>query len=364
MNVGVFATEGDSRLTGIQRVTVDTMRELLKIDAKNQYFKLEGEYYDLPIIKDAKEWLLLGMNYPNQMDFICKAHKIDVLYSFFPDIPVTYPCKKVLTIHDVIPLIHPEWFTKEMYQWFNEVLRKSALEADKIIAMSETTKQDIMRHYGVEEDKIKVIYSGIQPSILAKCSCVDIKKKFGISGKYILSVCTLEPRKNLKGLINAFLEYKRKYSDSDLQLVLTGKIGWEDETVEFIKSNEKYHEDIILTDFVSGEELALLMEKALAMAYVSFYEGFGLPILEGMAAGKAVISSDTSSMPEVGGDAVIYCNPYDRESIVNAIERVVEDEDYRKQIEQRAKQRAITFSYERTAKQVLEVLEEVVNVKR
>ena len=363
MNVGVLAIEGDFRLAGIQRVTVDTMRELLKIDAKNQYFELMGNFYDVPIKKDIKEWTLDGFGCSNQIDFACEVHEIDVLFSLFPNIPVTYPCKRVLTIHDVIPLIHPEWFTKEMYQWFNEVLRKSALEADKIIAMSETTKQDIMRHYGVEEDKIKVIYSGIQPSILAKCSCVDIKKKFGISGKYILSVCTLEPRKNLKGLINAFLEYKKMHSDSDLQLVLTGKIGWGDETIEFIKSSEKYHEDIILTDYVSGEELAHLMENALAMAYVSFYEGFGLPILEGMAVGKAVISSDTSSMPEVGGDAVIYCNPYDRESIVNAIERVVEDEDYRKEMEQRAKKRAALFSYKKTAQQVLRVLEEVVNVK-
>ena len=88
-----------------------------------------------------------------------------------------------------------------------------------------------------------------------------------------------------------------------------------------------------------------------------------MPILEGMAVGKAVISSDTSSMPEVGGDAVIYCNPYDRESIVNAIERVVEDEDYRKEMEQRAKKRAALFSYKKTAQQVLRVLEEVVNVK-
>ena len=360
MKVGVLATNWwDSRLTGIERVTVDTMRELLKCDIKNDYYEITGNFYGLPLRKDVKEWMLTGLNVPNQIDFACEAHKIDVMYSFFPGIQMKCPCKKVLTIHDMIPLIHPEWFVGKRYQWFDELLRKSALEADKIIAMSEATKRDIIQYFGVDKNKIKVIYSGIQPSILCEKNHEDIREKFGIKGEYILSVCTIEPRKNLKGLVNAFLEYKKMHEKSDLQLVLTGKIGWGDETVQFIMSSEKYHDDIILTDYVSDSELSHLMKNALAMAYISFYEGFGLPILEGMAAGKAVISSNTSSMPEVGGDAVIYCNPYEKESIVNAIEQVTEDEDYRKTIEQRAKQRATLFSYEKTAKQVLEVLEEV-----
>lgn len=363
MNIGVLTIDGGFQLTGIQRLTKDTMNQLLQIDKKNTYYEIKGNFYGVSLKQDMKKWMLDGFGYPDQIGFASKVHKIDLLYSFFPAIKTAYSCKKVLTINDLIPLAHPEWFLKGTYDWFNGAVRESALEADKIVAISESTKNDIIKYYGVDEKKIEVIYCGIQPFSMCADTGLNIRKKYGIKGDYILSVCTIEPRKNLKGLVNAFLEYKKTHSDSDLQLVLTGKIGWGDEIIEFIKSSEKYHEDIILTDYVSGEELALFIENALAMAYVSFYEGFGLPILEGMAAGKAVISSDTSSMPEVGGEAVIYCNPYDRESIVNAIERVVEDEDYRKEIEQRAKKRAALFSYKKTAQQVLQLLEEIVNVK-
>lgn len=359
MNIGIMTTKENKQMTGIQRVTVDTMKELLKQDKKNQYFMIQGNAPGISFQEDAKEWLLDSFWTENTVDFLCRAYNIDVLYSFYPSINISANCKKILTIHDMIPLAFPEWFGKEAYIKFNGSLRKSAMEADKIIAMSEYTKQDIIKYYGVDEKKIEVIYSGIQPAISNNSTDIDVHKKYGIKDKYILSVCTIEPRKNLKGLVNAFFTYKSRYPKSDLQLVLTGKNGWQTEIVEFIKSSEKYCDDIILTGYVSSEDLSMLMEKALTMAYVSFYEGFGLPVLEGMAAGKAVISSNTSSLPEVGGDAVVYCNPYDIESIVDAIKRVVEDESFREEIGKRAVQRAGLFSYEKTAQQVLKVLQEV-----
>lgn len=355
MNIGILATEGDRQLTGIRRVTFDTMKEILKLDEKNRYFLLEGNVYDLPQIKHVPKWLWGG----RKSDFLCKLYDIDVVYSFYPPIDVSVPCKRILTIHDMCPLLFPEYFNEQSYERFNVSLRKSAMEADKIIAMSESTKSDIVECYGVNENKIEVVYSGIQTKIMNVDIDIDIEKRFGICGAYILSVCTIEPRKNLKGLIDAFLTYKSRHPHMDLKLVLTGRTGWSHEIVEVVKENERYHDDIVLTGFVSGEELAVLMKKSLAMAYVSFYEGFGLPILEGMAAGKAVISSDVSSMPEVGGDAVVYCNPYDKESIVAAMEQVVEDGSFRTMIENRAIRRADKFSYSKTAQQVLKILQEV-----
>lgn len=359
MNIGIMTTNTDRQLVGIPRVTHDTMKEVLKQDKTNQYFLIKGKIYDLPQIEDDSKWRLDGFLLKGMDDFLCKLYGIDVIYSFYPEINISVPCKKVLTIHDMIPLLFPQWFNVESYERFNVSLRKSAIEADRIIAMSENTKRDIVNSYGVDEKKIEVVYSGIQPKILDRNVDIDVEKQFGISGPYILSVCTIEPRKNLKGLIDAFLTYKSRHPQSDLKLVLTGRNGWNAEIVEIIQQHERYCDDIIRTGFVSEEELAVLMRKSLAMAYISFYEGFGLPILEGMAAGKAVISSNTSSMPEVGGDAVVYCDPHDKESIVEAMEQVVENESFRKMIENRAEQRARMFSYKKSAEQVLKVLREV-----
>lgn len=358
MNIGIVATNSTNQLTGISRVTVDTLNEIKKIDTENSYYLIQGDTYGVPII-NTREWLLPGFRFENIEDILCRTNEIDILYSFYPSIDVKIPCKKVLTIHDLIPLMDNGWFRKEIYDRFDGPIRKSAEEADKIIAMSEFTKRDIIKYYGIDENKIEVIYSGIQPAILSKGTDVDVHKKYNIKDRYILSVCTMDPRKNLKGLIDAFLNFGSRHPKDELQLVLTGKAGWDSEIVAYIQRCQKNHDDIILTGFVSDEDLCALTRKALAIAYVSFCEGFGLPILEGMAAGKAVISSNTSSMPEVGGDAVVYCNPYDMESIIDAMEQVVDNEAYRKELERRALKRAGLFSYEKTAQQVLKVLREV-----
>lgn len=359
MNIGIITSKTESQMAGIWRVTVDTMMELLKQDRVNHYFKVQGDFYDLQLEGNEEKWLLKGTGLRESVDLLCQVYDIDILYSFNPAINSSMPCKKILTIHDMIPLIFPEWFDRATFNTFDRDIRRSAIEADKIIAMSQSTKRDIIKYYGVDEEKIEVVYSGIQPAVLNAQEDIDVRKKYGIRGPYILSVCTIEPRKNLEGLLSAFCMYKSKYPDSDLQLVLTGKNGWIPETVKDIRNKGKNDNDIILTGYVSSDDLAMLMKKALAMAYVSFYEGFGLPVLEGMAAGKAVITSDTSSMPEVGGDAVIYCNPYDRESIAAAIERVVNDDSYRKELEKKAVERAKEFAYTKTAQQVIKILREV-----
>lgn len=362
MNIGLITNSTEKQMTGIGRVTYDTLSELLSIDNENRYFLIDANgFHDLkiPSIYD-NDWTLQGCLYEETLLPNLFLNKIDVLYSFFPAINVDFPCKKILTVHDVIPMIYPQWNT--VYEYFDGPLRKSIVEADKIIAMSESTKRDIVKYYNVDEGKIEVIYSGIQPSIakVDKFTNVDLKEMFGIKGRYIISVCTVEPRKNLQGLIEAFLDYKKKSNIDDIQLVLTGRIGWGTEIIDYVLKNDQNHEDIVFTDYVSSEILSILFKQATAVAYVSFYEGFGLPILEGMAAGKAVISSNTSSMPEVGGDAVEYCNPYDKNSIVSSISKVLENDDYRELLEKKAKIRAELFSYKKTARQVYELLQEVV----
>ena len=170
-----------------------------------------------------------------------------------------------------------------------------------------------------------------------------------------MSVSTIEPRKNLRGLLNGFISFKKAHEKSDLKLVLVGGIGWDKEFESYINGVDDYRDSIILTGFVTDEELSALYKYALAVAYVSFYEGFGLPILEALTAGKAVISSDTTSMPEVGGNAVCYCNPYKVDSIEAAFEQVVYNDSYRKELESMARTQASRFSYEKAAKETIAI---------
>ena len=140
-----------------------------------------------------------------------------------------------------------------------------------------------------------------------------------------------------------------------MKLVLVGGIGWDNEFENEISRLNQYRDSIILTGFVSDKELSSLYQFALAVAYVSFYEGFGLPLLEALTAGKAVISSNVTSMPEVCGKVACYCDPYEIESIEDAIDRVVNDEDYRNSLELNARTQAANFSYKKAAKETIDI---------
>ena len=227
--------------------------------------------------------------------------------------------------------------------------------SDVILTDSENTKSDVVNAYHIPEERVKVIYPGLLHTLDFSQGDKKIIEKYGIRDEYIMTVSTIEPRKNLRGLINGFIQYLQLHSNSHLKLVLVGGIGWDKEFENDIAKLDKYKDSIVLTGFVSDKDLSVLYQHTLAVAYVSFYEGFGLPLLEALSAGKAVISSDTSSMPEVCGNAACYCNPYDVDSIQNAIEKVVLNEAYRMELEGKAAAQAARFSYEKAARQTVEI---------
>lgn len=359
MNIGIVTTDGiEKNLTGINKSSKWAMTSILKKDKKNNYMFLDTNFLDLPI-QEVKYPFLDGIN----VDIACYIKKIDIFHSYYRSFGDShYSCKKVITIHDMIPMLHPEWFPNGRKDYFDIEIRKSAETSDAIIAVSESTKKDIIDCFGVDENKIKVIYWGNTTSTTSinDEDIAKVKKKYNVD-RYIVSVCTLEPRKNLKSLVTAFLEYKRKNRSDDVRLVLTGKLGWGDEFLEDLLLYKSFEKDFVFAGYVDDNELKCLYSGALAMAYVSFYEGFGLPILEGMTMGKAVICSNTSSMPEVGGDAVEYCNPYDIDSIENAIYNVLNDDAYREVLREKAIKQSNLFSYDITAEKTIKLYEDLAN---
>lgn len=303
----------------------------------------------------------------HELYVLAQTEHIDILHSFFNPIYADKRANfgRILTIYDLSPIINVDWFGGNLanYDLFDKKIRKSAHEVDHIVTISEATKKDIINYFNIDEEKISIAYPAISDDMLnfgpSSEETKAVMEKFGIQGEYILSTCTLEPRKNLISLIRAYDMYREKHPDSDIKLVLTGALGWNYDNILEQINKSKFSNEIVLTDYVTDHELVILYKNAMTFAYISYFEGFGMPILEGLYYGCAVLASETTSMPEVGGDAVCYCNPYDIESIYASLEKVIEDADYRKQLVSRASAQAAKFSYEKSAEVFLDVYKKV-----
>ena len=354
MNIGILSQLKERNITGISRVVVATVQELLEVDSKNKYVYL-GDEDVLPIKLDELN-IMYDSNEQIKLDYTLHTYPLDIVHSFWR--PFSFANKswgKILTIHDVIPLFHPEWGGKRIYDYYDGPIRRTALEADVILAVSEYTKKDVVECYNVPEEKVKVVYNGLYPQKFFARIGQALNNPNISSGNYILSVCAIDRNKNQEGAIRAFAEFKRRNIENDLKLVLTGPIRNAQMIKPVLDECPDVCKDVIFTGYVSDEELVWLYRNAHAFICVSYFEGFGLPILEAMSTGRAVICSNTTSMPEVGGDAVEYCDPYSVESMVDAIENVVLNESRRIELQEKALVQAQKFSYRKAAEQTLEI---------
>jgi glycosyltransferase involved in cell wall biosynthesis len=280
-------------------------------------------------------------------------------------LPPFIPCKSVLTIHDILFESHPEFFPEVHRRLLKFFIPFSAKRADRIISVSEFTKKQIIQYYGVPEEKITVIYEGASDKftpIKDKDLIFSILNKHGIKKKYILFVGRIEPRKNIAGLLKAF-DYVKKRVKKDLCLVIVGnqdKIFQEKELFNKIKELQ-LESDVIFTGGVSEDDLSVLYNGAEILVYPAFAEGFGLPVLEAMACGTPVITSDTTSLPEVTGDAAILINPNSYEEIGESLDRLLNNHILRKELSEKGVKRSQKFSWTEAAKKTIEVYREVLD---
>jgi len=266
--------------------------------------------------------------------------------------------KSVFTLHDLIFLFHPETH-KPLNRWFLTLMMPRFLRAaDAVIAVSECTKRDAMRLYGLDEAKIRVIYEGVNPRFCPASpeAIAAVRARYGLPEHFILYVGTIEPRKNLTALLEAF---HHLLATHDLRLVIVGKKGWLYEGF-FRRLRELGLEDrVIFTGYVPDEDLPAIYSAADLFVFPSLYEGFGLPVLEAMACGVPVICSNTSSLPEVAGDAALLVDPADVRALAGAIERVLTDEGKWREMRERGLQQAARFSWDEAAAMSLKVYQDV-----
>ncbi|HUD43921.1 MAG TPA: glycosyltransferase family 1 protein [Patescibacteria group bacterium] len=324
-------------------------------------FPIEDKNWQYSIFGPKKLWTQLAL----PAHLFLQLKKPDVFFTPSHYAPRFSPCPTVISIMDLAYIHFPQLFAKkDLYQLQNWT-KYSVKNASKIITISQSSKHDILNIYGVAEEKVAVIYPGIKPLVSLTPHVYpmqELKIKYAISQNFLLFVGTLQPRKNIARLIEAFSQLK-KSKDKELQLVIVGKKGWLYE--EILAAPEKFgvSESVKFLEFVSDDELAILYSNAKCFVFPSLYEGFGLPVLEAMQHDCPVITSNVSSLPEAGGDAALYVDPLDVEDMAKKIEKVLNDSNLRKEMIKKGREQVKKFSWEKAAKETLDVLQSVARNK-
>jgi len=286
--------------------------------------------------------------------------KVEVFYS--PDflLPPTLAHRKLVTVHDLSYVRVPECFPQPLLNYLNKAVPPSVARADLILADAISTRRDLNDVYGVPAEKIKVLYSGVDPRFNPNVSREAQARVRALTGgkPYLLSVSTLQPRKNYARLIQAFAKVISKTQIPNLNLVICGARGWMADDIYRTIEQLELHNRVILPDFFSDDDLPALYAGATLFIYPSLYEGFGLPVAEAMACGVPVVSSNASSLPEVGGDAVLYFDPYDIDAMAEAMWHALTDESLREHLRARGIVQAQKFSWEQAARELRQYLVE------
>src|SRR5579864_321313 len=264
----------------------------------------------------------------------------------------------VVSVHDVSFLEHPEYFTPFRALQLRCTVRRTVKSAARVITASEFSKRRILRSYRLDEDKVVVLPNGVASTFrpMPRESAQRwVRKTFGLHSPFILTVGDLQPRKNHAGLIRAFESLMRAHPQLPHQLVIVGKENWRASTVRALAKRSSVADRIHFTGFVSDEGLLRLYGACDLFVYPSLYEGFGLPILEAMACGRAVACSNTSAMPEVADSAAILFDPNSEDQIAFALRDLLLNPELRQRMERLGMQRAATFSWESTASKTLDL---------
>ena len=373
MRIAIDAHSVGTGLGGNESYATNLIEALAEIDSVNSYTlyvtrrealeRFSGRWPNVSVRTTLPHTPLIRI--PLTLSAELRRNPVDVLHVQFTSPPFS-PCPVVVSIHDLSFEHLPQTFKWRSRKQLRITVRRSAREAAQVIALSEYARDDIINTYGVEPEKVSVIPlaapAHFRP-VLDEEQLQRVRQTYGIEGDYILSVGAIQPRKNLSRLVAAYSRLRRARPEGNLpKLVLVGKCAWlYDETLRSIKELE-VSDSVILTGYVPESDLPALYSGALALVYPSYFEGFGLPPLEAMQCGTAVIVGDKTSLPEVVGDAGVMVDPFDEDDIAAAIEKVINDSNLREQLRVKGLERAKLFNWRKTARQTLAVYQKAAGI--
>lgn len=371
--------------TGVGEYIRNLLRYMIGLDKTIQFklfFNAHNVEPDLGFLEGSENVKTYFFRYPNKYFSaatrffgVPKIDKTiggcDVFFSpHFIAAPTSKKCKKIITFHDLSFERYPEFFDIQRKLWhFSNKPKRQAVQAHKIIAVSESTAYDLVDLYGIAPEKIKVVYSGLNEDFFkerAKEELSHLKAKYNLPERFVLSLSTIEPRKNVYGIVKAFELMKdtvytriRQASYScidDCNLVIAGKPGWLYKNIFRSINESKYRNDIRYIGFVDDADKPALYRLANLFVYPSIYEGFGFPALEAMASGTPVITSACSSLPEVAEDAALLVDPLKTGDLAWAMEEVLCDNKLADFFIKKGLLQAQKFSWQKCAEETLEVL--------
>lgn len=341
-------------LQSLYKTGIKTQRSLIHASFQNRSF-----LYKLAIALQIPFKLLAKLDAPLALN----PQKFKIYHSTFFPLPQNSKFNqipKVLTIYDMIPVLHPEFFTAKIHRRFVTTLNSIDYKKDWIICISESTKNDFCNYTGMNPERVFVTplaASEYFHPVIDQGAIAATLQRYGIpSSPYLLSLSTLEPRKNLGFLIRCFAQLFQEHPSLDINLVLVGVSGWKNADIfQAVEQHPQLKSRIFFTGYVPDADLSAIYSGALAFVYPSLYEGFGLPPLEAMQCGIPVITSNTSSLPEVVGDAGILINPRQPDELCQAMLNLMQNSQLRNQLSERSRQQAQNFSWARCATDTIEV---------
>ncbi len=374
MRIGIDFTSASRERAGIGRYTRELVRSLVRLDHTNRYalFVPRDAHAELvqfdwssnfsikraPLTERLFAAIWHRARIPLPIETFTGA--VDVFYS--PDflLPPTRAKRALVTVHDLSYVRMPECFPAPLLNYLNRAVPRALERANLILADAASTRRDLNEAYGVPHEKIRVLYSGVdarfRPDVSEKSKA---RVRELTRGKpYLLSVGTIQPRKNYAKLIEVYakLIHNSQLPIDNCQLIICGSRGWMYEDVFETPKHLGIAERVMFADFFSDDDLPALYALATLFVYPSLYEGFGLPVAEAMACGTPVVTSNASSLPEVAGDAALYFDPRDADAMADAIRLALSDEHLRAELRAKGFAQAKKFSWDKAARELQECL--------
>lgn len=383
MLIGIDGNEANvEKKVGISEYSFELLKQFKECQISNVKFQIylknkpnndlpkENENWTYRIVNPGKMWTQFGL----PLDLYLHKPRPQIFFSPTHYSPRFCPVPTAISIMDLSYIYYPYMFKKSDFYQLKNWTAYSVKKASKVFTISHATKNDIIKTYKVSEDRVIVTYPGIKQvsSIKYKVLSMDkLREKYGVKGNYVLFVGTLQPRKNIVRLIEAFSRISSNVArinsnrlegnsrNSGIELVIVGKKGWLYEDI--LNAPKKFNivDKVKFLDFVPDQDLEAFYSNAICFVLPSLYEGFGLPVLEAMKYGCPVVTSNISSLPEAGGDAALYVNPEDVGDITSKIRELIENDKLKKEMIEKGYKQIKKFSWEKTAKQTLAVLEEI-----
>lgn len=352
------------KLEGIGWFTRESLSRITRNHPEHQFIFLFDRSYDedfvfsknvkpLVISPPTRHPLLWFLWFEFRIPWILKKYKADLFLSPDGYLSLNTRVKQLAVIHDINFAHRPKdlpWLTAKYYNYF---FPRFAKRAKRIATVSYYSKEDISRTYQIDPDNIDVVYNGVNKlyNPTSEEEKVVIRLKYTGGNEYFLFIGSLHPRKNINGLLRAYDAF-RISMDSTVKLVITGGEMFKTGDITQTYEGMRFKDDVVFTGRLPIEDLHQVLGAAMALTFVPFFEGFGIPVIEGMSAGIPVICSNTTSLPEVGGNAVLYADPFAISQIKDAMVRIASEPELRQELIEKGKKQQRKFSWDKTADQL------------